>query len=718
MQIFAKIVEDKWGIPFEAALSVCTRYERGDSIYFLSEYPADLAVYGIDVIAEIYNFLDLQKELEPLRAQAKKTLKSAAADKYDENKEDEITFCISKTEIDDIVSAYKINSQSKGRAAIANGLLPLADLFVGDFTGDPEAEAKKYIDKSKGLETIEDVTDGVVAILTDRIAFDATARFLVRDMTMNAGNFEIISKKKSPKYDKFLGHHDFQAISDEDLLFLQKADEEKEIKLSVFAPALDGLELLKHYFLNFPDSSSAKIVNRAISDAWNKFLSIMAQSVIKDELLHAASERVARKLSAQIRDALEQKNKALSKNVMIISQNCKERIDIIVVNSAGECIRVSYEDIRNYGKAFNSAKIKNIFEQWHSGEIIVVENPEYSKFMNEVISITINSFTEKPIIRRIEMCKKPSTLLKNEFVKEQVKDFGKDIQETYATAITELAPTAVIYEPKILETITKNPVANYMDEDKIKEIVDRNLTLTNLGHGIEIGEKNDVLLLKLGASEKTVENLRRAKNSGALKCKNDIKNIEGMNDILFVNLSGFVIFPRAGAILEKTLTHPLHFTLPQAVADALNVSLEEIIHDEKIISKYKSDDKTEDFFINEKLAKHLRIGARYASFTGTSQHHHRTAWKDIPLGSITYGRVRNITEFGIFVDINAATDGLVHISEVPQNMSYKLNEIMQPGDKVQVKILDVDSKRRRIALSMKFQKSKVCNLLTYFNENV
>jgi len=711
VQIFARIVEDKWEIPLEAAISVCSRYERGDSIYFLSEYPSELAAYGIDVIAEIYSFLDLQKELEPLREQARKTLKSANL--YDESREEDISLSISKTEIDDIVSAFRINSQSKGRAAITNGLLPLAELFEGDFSGDVNAEAKKYIDKSKGLESADDVIDGIVAILTDRIAFDGNARYLVRDITANEGNFEVTSKKKSAKYDKFCGQHNFSAISDEDLLFLQNADENKDIKFSVVAPVLYGLELLKHHFLPFPDSSSAQIVNRAIVDAWNKFLAPMAQNSTKDDLLHAAQERVSRVLSAKIREALEQKSKTVAKNVLIISQDSKEIINIIVANYAGECFRVSQEDVRNYGKPFNSAKIKNVFEQWRASEFILIENPEYAQFMSDVISITTNSFSQKPAIRRVDMNKKTSPLLKNEFVKKQIKDFDKNIQNAYTAALMLLAPAAVIYEPQILEALTQNPVVNHIGEEKMKEIVDRNLTLSDLGQGIEIGEKNDKLLLKLGINEKTLENLQKAKNSGTLKCKYDIRKIDGINDVLFVNISGFVIFPKAGAILEKTLVHPLLFDLPQAVADSLNVSLEDMLHNEKLIAEYECENPTESFYVREKLAKQLKAGAKYASFSSGHNSHHRTGWRDIPVGSTTYGRVRNITDFGIFVDINATTDGLVHISEVPPR---SLNSL-KIGDKIHVKILDVDSKKRRIALTMKFQTENIGDLLSYFNEN-
>jgi uncharacterized protein len=716
VRIFAKIVEDKWEIPFEAALSVCSRHERGDSIYFLSQYAPDLAVYGVDIIAEIYSFLDLQKELEPFREQVRKTLK--AAGQYDDDKEETIALSVSKTEIEDIVAAYKINSQSKGRAAIANGLLPLADLFFGDYKGTPTEDAKKYIDKSKGVETAQDAIDGATAILTDRIAFNEEARYLIRNITATEGTFEVVTKKKSPKYDKFDGHHAYSGISDEELLFLKTEEESKEVKLSVSAPVLYGLEVLKHHFLQFPDSLSAHIVNRAISEAWTKFLSLMAQNSIKKELIDAATERVARKISAQVRDVLSQRVKTTTRTVLIVSQNSERIIDIIVANSGGECLRVSQEDVRHYGKAFNSAKIKNIFEQWRASEFIIVENPEFAAFTCEVIDITTNSFAQKPVIRKVEANKKTSPLLKNEFVKKQIAGLEKDVQNAYISAITTIAPLPIIYDPEILQALTGNSAVKYIDEENIRKIVDRNLTLLQLEQGIEIGEKHDEALKKLGASEENIVKMRAAKNSGTLRCKNDIKNIDGIENILFNNISGFVIFPKAANILDKTLVHPLMFDLAQTLGDSLKSSVEELIHDENRILSYESENPTQNFFIRQNLAKQLKVGAKYASYSSEHQRHFRTPWKDIVLGSITYGRVRNITDFGIFVDINAATDGLVHISEIPPQKSDSVNDAFHLGDKVRVKILDADSKRRRIALTMKLQTATIPEILKYLSENL
>jgi uncharacterized protein len=209
-------------------------------------------------------------------------------------------------------------------------------------------------------------------------------------------------------------------------------------------------------------------------------------------------------------------------------------------------------------------------------------------------------------------------------------------------------------------------------------------------------------------------NIQAEKKSGTVKCKNDLKQVDGMDEKTFNNISGFVIFPKATNILDKTLVHPIMFHLAEAMCDTMKTTIEDIIRDGEQISFYKSDNKIIEYFICEKMVTHLKAGAKYLSFIGA--HNFRTAWHDIIPGTLIYGKVRNITDFGIFVDINAATDGLVHISEVPQYLSHSLEDIVRPGDKIRVKILDVDSKKRRIALSMKHQTVEIHELLEYFNE--
>jgi len=712
LQNFAKYIECKWEIPSDAAFTICSRYENGNSIYFLSEYVPNLSVLGIDRIAEIYHFLDLQVSLEPLRDSARKTLQTAG--KYEEISEENISLSISKVEIDDIVAAYRINSQSKGRAAIAKGLEPLADLFAGEYYGDVEKEAEKYIDKSKGLETAEDVISGVVAILTDRFAFNEKIRIAVRDLTIDEGHFDVSAKKKTSKFDKFKGNG--SNISEEDIVFLRYSEKNGDIKLSLSTPDLYALEAMKQLFLKFENSASAAIVNRAISDAWIKFLSPMAQNSVKEEIFENAVEFVSRKISAEIREVLKEKLKSPSSSTLIISQNSEIMIDIIVVNNNGEVLRVSTEDVRNFGKAFNSTKIRNIFEQWRASEVIIVENPNFTHYTKDVIELTIASFDKKPNIRKIPPVKKSLPLLKNEFVKKQIESFDKDIQNIYAAGIIAIAPFGLIHETDISKTLIDNPAIEWIGDEKLNEIIDRNLILLQLQQGIEIGEKNDNLLLNLGIKEDLLSNLRKAKKDGTLKCKNDLAAVDGMSDLLFSNISGFVIFPKSSNILDRTLVNHAMFDLTEAMCSTLNTNIEDMIQSEDLVSFYKSDNNVNEFFICKKMAKHLNVGAKYLSLSNCS--HSRIPWHEIIPGTTMYGKVRNSTNFGIFVDINAPTDGLIHISEVPPHLAHSLETFVRQGDKVRVKVLEVNQQKRRISLSMNFQQFKIPELLQYFNENL
>jgi uncharacterized protein len=336
--------------------------------------------------------------------------------------------------------------------------------------------------------------------------------------------------------------------------------------------------------------------------------------------------------------------------------------------------------------------------------------------MNEVVELTIASFAKKPQIKKISSDRKSSLLLKNDFVKKQISNFDKNIQNIYVAGITAIAPFGLIYETEILKSLIKNPAIEWIDSEKLKEIIDRNLTLLQLEQGLEIGEKHDTLLLKLGVDEQALSNMRSAKNLGTLKCKNGLKKIDGINQTVFNNISGFVIFPKSTVILEKTLVHPIMFNLAEAMCDTLKTTIEDMVRSKELISFYKSNNPVNEFFICEKVANHLNVGAKYISLANGS--HHRTPWHEITPGTITYGKVRNITDFGIFVDINAATDGLIHISEVPYNLAYSIEKVMSPGEKVRVKILDVDSKKRKIALSMNYQNVEINELLGYFNENL
>lgn len=695
---FAAYIEENWKLPYDVAEDICHYYEGGNSRFFVNDYVPTIATQtDIDTLSEIYAFLDTQKELDPLRDRARSVLEKAEL--LDDEYEDKISLSISEAEVEDLFLAFRTNVRTKGQIAIGRGLKELADLVDAQETeGSFDTEAEKYVGKDEALKTVEDVRAGVKDILAELYGYEEEARLMLREYAFDEGCVELHFKKKTKKFDSYR-NNDVKLVdlSYKDLLTLRDGELKDEIKMKVSVPLFQVMELMREHFVENETCLGADLVSEAIDDAWERLLRPMIEESVKQELFNEALVKVSSVVKADLRPLVEAHAQAGKQTVLIVSCSSEESIELMVLDNNGSLLRSTLESVREFGRPFVSKKIKQLFEVYHPGTVAVLNN-KYGDYSVSVVEQSIKVVVSKPEVVRIPATTKVAGLLRSEFFKENTQGLSEEAVKTFAYGIALLKPFSIISEIGV-ECFTLHADEKLLGNEQMSKIVDELFTAGSLKYGVEVGKKRDNLLVNLGITEEKLEALRKAKKENRLNTKQSIREIEDFTEADYNNVAGYIVFPAANDVLDKSTVHPAEFGLVSAVCGELGLDEDKLVRNLGKLEEFNAEDECVGRFIKENIASQLKVAQRYQSLSERPKR--RLRLREVEIDTVHDGRVTNITPFGAFVDISAFSDGLVHISELANDYVESPDQVVSVGDLVKVKVIEVNRKKKRISLSMK-----------------
>ncbi|MGM0462444.1 MAG: S1 RNA-binding domain-containing protein [Fibrobacterota bacterium] len=696
---FAAFIEDSWELPYEVSEEICSLYERGSSKYFVSNYvPTVSACVTTDILSEIYRFLDKQKELEPLRDRARSVLKKANL--LDEENQEKIDYSISEAEIEDVYIAHRTGVRTKGRLAVERGLAPLAEKVHAGDTDSFEEEAQGYVDAENDLPDVSAVKNGVTAILAEKYGFDEEARIMLREFAEDEGMVSLHFKKKAKKkYDKFTDSVVlFADLEDRELLELRRDEENGELKVKVALPPIHVMELMKEHFWE-EDSTSAEnpLIIDALHDAWDRLLYPMVEKSIKEMLFERAENNLVSSIKTDLRPSIEEYAKSAKKTLLFVAAYSEEALEILVVDSSGSMLRSTQESVRQFGRPFVSKKIKQLYSLYHPSRAVILNN-EYGDFVESVIEQTSKVTVSSPEIEKIPVTTKISNLMKSEYFKKDTEGLPESIIRSLAYAVSVMKPFAVISKVGA-QCFSIHPQEKLIGYSALEDLIDDLYVAAALEYGVVLGGSNDSILASLGATAEDLDALRNAARIDKIGAKKDIQSIDTIDERVYTNISGYVVFPKSSEVLDKSTVHPEEFDLVRSICDELGLSPEGLIRNSGKIRDFHAEDSRVEEFVQKNIADQLRVAKRYLSLTDKSKRPYRI--NELQEGMELDGKVTNITGFGAFVDINSYSDGLVHISELANEYVESPDQVVSVGDAVKVKIVEIDKRKKRISLSMK-----------------
>ncbi len=700
MTEFSVYVSEKWNLQPAVAHQVCEHFENGDSIYYLVDYqPTISAELDTGTLSRIYAYLQSIADLNPKKKRLVNALNKAEA--LTDELENRIRLSTSSAELDDMLLPLRSTPRSRAQQAINKGLSPLADIVQQQEEEQTPIEelAQPYVGKDKSLKTVEDVINGVRDILSERFAYDDTVRSMARDFGYDDGFFEVQPRKtKDKEFAKYRGKMlPVNELSPEEILKLFKAENDKIIRFKHNVQLFRITELIRHHFIENPDSVGFDIILEAIDECWTRYLQPMVEKDVKARIFADTENWAMQQISQELSRRMEEKRR--TGTTFILGSHGENDMIIVAVDGDGRLLGVATEKKKGKEKAFFAKRLQQFYNR-HKPSTIILNDSDIPEDTDEQIQNALGSNANLVKLERKKAPTGVSNLVHSNWMKEKYADLEESMQRIYAIGLLHIQPMELISQIGI-EYFSIHPLQKYVTTERMADLVSRKTTEMTLHKGVAYVDAPESALLRLGCvSEEILLEIRRAGATQELNTKADLKKIKGVNDVVFRNISGYIFLPNAKDLIDRTLVHPNHYAFVYEISEQLGKSIESLINEPDQIKAVQIDDFAQKIFVDRKLTEQLRAGQPFVG-SATARPRRRLRLDEIEEGQLLSGKVTNITQFGVFVDINAVCDGLVHISQLADSYVENADQVVGLGEYVDVRVIKVDKKKKRVSLSMK-----------------
>lgn len=615
------------------------------------------------------------------------------------------------SEVEDLYRPYKEKRKTKATLAKAKGLEPLANWLMALSYGDIETEAKKYLNDE--VESVEAAISGSLDIIAENIADDIKYRKFVKDMLYKRGIIKT-SKKKNAEDDKkvYEMYYDFtekvNKIVSHRILAINRAEKEKVINVTIDIDKEYCISYIYRGITRNKQHSYDDYLMKAVQDSFQRLLFPSIEREIRRNLTEKANEQALKVFSVNLENLLLQ---APLKNKMVLGVDPAYRTGckLAVVDPTGKVLHIDKVFItlpkENYNK--DTKILLDIITKYHI-EIIAIGNGTASRETESFIAKMINDYhlhVQYAIISEAgASVYSASPLAKEEFPDYQVEERSAvSIARRLQDPLAEL----VKIEPK---AISVGQYQHDIPEKELEEQLDYVVEKTVNNVGVDINTASRSLLKYVsGLNNAIAHQIVLYRNEhGMFKNRNEIKKVKKIGAKTFTQAIGFLRILNAENPLDATAIHPDNYQQTMMLLEDMKLSLNDIgteqfvkkiseIDKENVIKKLKIDQYTLDDIIESLKKPNRSIRDEYQTPVLKKDILHI---EDLQPGMSLEGTVRNVVDFGAFVDIGLKNDGLVHISKMSNQRIRHPLDVVSIGDIIQVKVIDVDLEKKRVGLSM------------------
>jgi len=684
--------------------------EEGGTVPFIARYRKE-RTGELDEV-KIMNIRDRLEQLEELDKRRDSIMKS-----LDERKLltadllKKIGAAETMNVLEDLYAPFRQKKRTRATTAKEKGLEPLADLiWAQDVTLDVQAAAKEHagrewqIDEKKGTLTLEDALAGARDIIAERIAEDANARARMRTLYAEKGvvRSKVISGKEEEGA-KFKDYFDWSepaaSVPSHRILAMRRGETEGFLMVRLTPEETEAVSLLESIFVK-NKGAAAMQVRDAVHDCQKRLLGFAMEGEARLTVKKRADEEAIRVFAQNIREVLLAAPLG-QKAVLGIDPGFRSGCKIVLLDKQGKLIGndVIYPDRE---EEMSGRLIKAAIAKFNV-EAIAIGNGTASRETESFIR-TLKLPASIPVVMVNESG--ASIYSASEIAREEFPD--KDITVRGAVSIGRrlMDPLAelVKLDPK---SIGVGQYQHDVDQTALKKQLDDVVTscVNNVGVELNTASKN-LLAYVSGLNARVAGNIVAHRDeNGPFKSRKELLKVAGLGPKAFEQAAGFLRIRDGANPLDTSAVHPERYELVEKMAGEVGCSVADLLTDAQKrnridLKKYVSEEvglPTLTDIVKE-LAKPGRDPrAQFEAFNFGDVH----TMNDLKPGMKLPGIVTNVTAFGAFVDIGVHQDGLVHVSQLSDDFVKNAADIVKPGQKVNVTVVEIDIPRKRIALSMK-----------------
>ena len=709
MQTIAEILAQELGQKLEYVENVVRLIDEGNTIPFIARYRKEMhGAMDDTTLRALETRLTYLRNLQDRRDEVKKAIENQG--KLTPELSAAIDAAGTMTEVEDLYRPYKQKRRTRGSIAREKGLEPLAEAIFAQDGRDPQALALDYIDPEKGVNTAEEALQGANDIIAENLSDDADIRKALRQLVMRRGTFTCKAAEDAEEDGVYRLYYDFcqpiPRLLDHQILAINRGEKEGILKPAVTLTGNEGAALVCRAALK-PTAQVSAFIRTAAEDAYDRLIFPAIQREVRNEL----SDRAYAGAIA---------NFALNLKPLLMQPPVKGFVTMGLDPGYRNGCKVAVVDAT--GKVLDTAVVYPTFSERKKQEAINILSGLMRKHGVRHIAIgngTASRETEAMAVEMLRAFPEASYAIVNEagasvysaspLAAEEFPEYDVNLRSAVSIARRLQDPLAelVKIDPKAIG------VGQYQHDCPQKEL-DAALggvvedCVNNVG--VDANTASRSLLQQVsGLTAVTAKNIvAYREENGPFTSRTQLKKVPKLGPKAFEQCAGFLRIPESKEVLDNTGVHPESYPAAKALLELLGVKKGESLTglDEKLAA-YGLGKAAAACGVGEPtladIAKELAKPGRDPrdELPAPVLRKDVLEMKDLKPGMELTGTVRNVIDFGVFVDIGVHQDGLVHISEVCNKRLRHPSEMVKVGDIVKVVVLGVDEKRHRISLSMK-----------------
>lgn len=697
------------------AENIINLIDEGNTIPFIARYRKEMhGACDDQVLRDFADRLNYLRNLNKEKEKVEKVIKEQ--DKWTDEIEKALSEALTLTEVEDIYRPYKPKRKTRATMAIAKGLEPLADIIQAqNLTTAVEEIAKQYIDEEKSVKSVEEAIAGAKDIIAERISDDANLRKTLREIIAKKANIKAVWIEEKDTNKTYENYKDFSGevakIPSHRILALNRGEKEECLKVNVeINPKLTLNEIEKVY--KSDNEFTNQIILDTISDSYDRLLFPSLERECRSTLTDRANEQAIKMFEVNLKPLLLQ---APLKNNVIMGYDpgyyngCK----IAVIDVKGDVLDTTVVHPTPPQNKVEEAK-KKLTDMIMKNEvdIIAIGNGTASKESEILVADLIKACPRKVSYAMVNEAG-ASVYSASKLAAKEFPDYDVNLRSAVSIARRLQDPLAELIKIDV-KSIGVGQYQHDMPQNRLTEVLSNTVEDCVNSVGVDLNTASVSLLSYVsGISGSLAENIVDYRTQVKhINNREELLKVKKMGPKAYEQCAGFLRINDGENILDNTAVHPESYPAVKKLLELFGLTEEQIKAGglsmlESLIAQKGENSVAETIGIGvptlNDIVKELKKPGRdiREDMPLPELRSDILSMEDLKQDMVLDGVVRNVIDFGAFVDIGVHQDGLVHISQISDSFISHPSDVLKVGEKVKVKILSVDLAKKRISLTMK-----------------
>ncbi len=713
MESIVRILAKELGKSVEHVGNVVKLIDEGNTIPFIARYRKELhGAMDDTILRDLADRLTYLRNLEARREEVKKSI--ASQDKLTEELAAAIDAAATLAEVEDLYRPYKQKRRTRATVAKEKGLEPLAVTLLGQAKDLPDIHtlAEAYIDPEKGVETAEDALLGASDIIAEQVSDSADIRRRLRELIMGKGLLRSAAEKEEDSvYSLYYAFEQPVArLQGHQILAVNRGEKEGYLKVTVDIDRQWALGLIWNMMVK-PGSTASGFVQNASEDGYDRLLFPSMEREIRGALTDTASEGAIHNFALNLKPLLMQPP-VKGHVTMGLDPGYRNGCKVAVVDGTGKALdtAVVYPTFGERQKADAIAALEKLIKK-HGVEHIAIGNGTASR---ETEQMTCELISRTPGVSYMIVNEAGASVYSaSKLASEEFPQYDVNLRSAVSIARRMQDPLAelVKIDPK---AIGVGQYQHDMPQKRLDESLSGVVEDCVNAVGVDVNTASSPLLQRVsglnGTCAKNIVIYRE--ENGTFTSRRQLLKVPKLGPKAFEQCAGFLRVPESKSVLDNTGVHPESYSAAEKLLELCGYKLSDVAACRiselpERIKGYGESKAAEECGVGvptlRDIVKELLKPGRDPrdELPPPVLRTDVLDMKDLKPGMVLTGTVRNVIDFGAFVDIGVHQDGLVHISEIANKFIRHPSEVVSVGDVVKVVVLGVDEKKKRISLSMK-----------------